>query len=350
MLFRSVLRLSQDDRWPRGEMYDRYGALIDPALRLYSGLASLPPGLRYMDAVAEVLAEQPLELPHDGTRSMCEQGVIAAAFQRLGAAPIPLHEFPFGRAFESRLDHGLLGDQGRGWGYHFGAAFRAENPHFRALEQSGAVLKLNQRPDVVARHAWLGARDQWGLPGWSMPDSMARLITDYASRYAGHRVLEIGTSRGRLAAMLAALGCRVTTIDRHARGGAANLAASQVTVVRAEADTWLPYASESFDLIVVDLHGNGPKDWAQLGPLLLPRLARDGMLLVSNATLARVAEWHEETGVPEFLAALDPEWTHFVHDEPSPGLAVVSRRPRPDAPGAELVTVPWVKTDRKSVV
>lgn len=329
---RDPLRLTQDDRWPRGEMYGHYAALVDPAQRFYSGLASLPPGLRYMDAVAEVLAEQPLTLPHDGVNSMCEQGVIAAAFQRLGATAIPLHEFPFGRAFQQQLDHGLLGDQGRGWGYHFGAAFRAENHHFTTLEQSGAVLKLNQQPDVVARHAWLGAQAQWGLPGWSTPDGMARLITDYARGYAGCRVLELGTSRGRLAAMLASMGCRVTTIDRHDRGAATNLAALQVTVVRAEAHTWLADCKESFDLILVDLHGNNPEDWAQRGHLLLPRLARDGMLLVSNATLARIPEWREETGVPAFLDTLGPDWTHFVHEVPAPGLAVLTQRKRAARP------------------
>ena len=325
---RDRLRLSQDDRWPRGEMYGRYGALVDPVLRFYSGLASLPPGLRYMDAVAEVLAEQPLDTPHDGVISMSEQGVIAVAFQRLGATPIPLHEFPFGRAFQNRLDHGLQGDLGRGWGYHFGAAFRAENHHFTTLQNSGAVLKLTQRPDVVARHAWLGAQSQWGLPGWSTADPMARLITDYARGYAGCQVLELGTSRGRLAAMLAALGCRVTTIDRHDRGAATNLATQQIRVVRAEAHAWLADSKEVFDLILVDLHGNGPQEWAERGALLLPRLAEGGMLLVCNATLARITEWSEETGVPAFLAALGRDWTHFVHDQPAPGLAVVTRRAR----------------------
>ncbi len=51
---------------------------------------------------------------------MSEQGVVAVAFQRLGAIPIPLYEFPFGRAFEKSIDYGVSGDQEKVWGYHFG--------------------------------------------------------------------------------------------------------------------------------------------------------------------------------------------------------------------------------------
>lgn len=320
-----VLRVTQDDRWPMVELYGQYGHFVSPEQRLYSGLVSLPPGQRYMPAVRGVLEVQPLAVGHDGTREMCEQGVIAAAFQQLGALPIPLHEFPFARAFEPGLDHGLHGDVGQGWGYHFGHAFRAANPHFAALARAGTILALDRRPDAAARTGWLGARSQWGTPGWSTPDAMARLIEGYARGFAGCRVLELGTSRGRLTTVLAQAGCRVTTIDRHGRGGEQNLADLPVTVVQADAETWLQATDDMFDLIVVDLHGNSPEDWARRGPLLLPRLVDDGLLLVSNATLSRVQDWHAESGVPAFLAGLGNEWTHWVHETPPPGLAVITR-------------------------
>jgi len=321
---RDVLRVTQDDRWPMAELYGQYGHFVNPELRLYSGLVSLPPGQRYMPAVLDVLDTQPLAVDHDGTREMCEQGVIAAAFQQLGALPIPLHEFPFARAFEPELDHGLHGDIGQGWGYHFGHAFRAANPHFAALASAGTILSLDRRPDAAARTGWLGARSQWGTPGWSTPDAMARLIDGYARGFAGCRVLELGTSRGRLTTVLAQAGCRVTTLDRHDRGGEQNLADLPIIVVQDDAETWLAETDELFDLIVVDLHGNGPDEWARRGPLLLPRLADDGLLLVSNATLSRIQDWHAETGVAAFLARLGSEWTHWVHETPPPGLAVIT--------------------------
>lgn len=322
---RDVLRVTQDDRWPMPQLYGAYGHFIDPEVRLYSGLVSLPPGQGYMQEVLGVLAAQPLAAGHDGTQDMCEQGVIATAFQRLSALPIPLFEFPFARAFDAALDHGLHGDIGRGWGYHFGHAFRAENPHFAALSRSGAVLSLDRRPDPVARTAWLGARTQWGVPGWSMPDAMARLIEGYARDFAGCRVLELGTSRGRLTSVLAQAGCRVTTLDRHDRGAAANLAESDIIVVQEPAESWLAACEEVFDLIVVDLHGNSPADWDLRGPLLQRRLAPEGLMLVSNATLFRIQEWHAETGVPGFLATLGPGWDSWVHETPPPGLAVIAR-------------------------
>ena len=327
------LRITQDDRWPMPQLYGHYCHMVEPELRFYSGLVSLPPGQTYMEAVQQVLVAQPLAAPHDGTQAMCEQGVVAAAFQHLGAMPIPLNEFPFARAFEPELDHGLHGDIGRGWGYHFGHAFRSANPHFEALSATGQVLRLDRRPDAAARTAWLGARSQWGIPGWSMPDAMARLIEGYARAYAGCAVLELGTSRGRMAAVLAQAGCRVTTIDRHDRGASSNLAEMQVRVIRAEAEDWLIASRDRFDLIVVDLHGNAPADWHRRGPLLLDRLAPNGVLLASNATLAQLLEWHAETGIPSFLAELGPQWTHWVHETPIPGLAVVSGRAAIDRAG-----------------
>ena len=48
----------------------------------------------------------------------------AAAFTRRGATPIPVSEFPFGRAFEDSIDYGRKGPALRVWGYHFGHAFR----------------------------------------------------------------------------------------------------------------------------------------------------------------------------------------------------------------------------------
>ena len=103
------LRVSQDDRWPVDDLYGEYVSQVDQSLRLYSGFVSLPPHLRYVPDMLAVLKSQPLAPGHNGCQNMSEQGVMAAAFTRLGATAIPLSEFPFGRAFEDFIDYGLRG-------------------------------------------------------------------------------------------------------------------------------------------------------------------------------------------------------------------------------------------------
>jgi SAM-dependent methyltransferase len=316
------VRVAQDDAWPPDDMYGRYVDDVDQHLKLYSGLVSLPPGVRYMDAICEVLDRRPLVAPHDGTRDKCEQGVVAAAFQALGAAPIPLCEFPFARGFAPALDFGAAGDRDRAWGYHFGNAFRAPNPHFARLTAAGVVFSRPE-PDVVERFSWLGGFGQWGVPGWAMPDGCARELAGRAVAFAGRRVLELGTSRGRFTAILATLGCQVTTVDRHDRGAAVNLAGLGVRLVRADAVDFLQRTGETFDLIVVDLHGNDATDWERRAPGLRRCLAHRGTLFLDNARLHEIPEWHDEVGVARFLAELPPGWRVTLVTHTPPGVAIV---------------------------
>lgn len=316
-------RVTQDDRSSREGIYGTYFTLVEEK-RLYSGLISLPPQLRYMHEMEAILAAQPLASGHDGRRDMCEQGVLATAFQRIGALPIPLYEFPFGRAFEDMIDYGLRGDQGVAWGYHFGHAFRRENPHFKRLVKEGVVFSRADEPTLVERFAWLGGVGQWGVPGWSMTDGCASIILERARPFAGRQVLELGTSRGRLTAMLASLGCRVTTIDQYDRGAAQNLDGMGVQVVVDDALNFLATTSERFDMIVVDLHGNSVADWKRRAPLLMRCLSPLGTLIIDNATLWKIREWHEETGVRWFLESLRSPWKFELHSDPLPGVAIVT--------------------------
>lgn len=321
---RDVCRMTQDDRWPLEGMYGSYVGLIDEQQRLYSGLISLPPGLRYMDKVEAVFARKPLAAGHDGRRDMCEQGVIAAAFQTIRPTPIPLYEFPFGRAFEDTLDYGLRGDQGAGWGYHFGSSFRRDNPHFNRLVREGAVFLRRDTPSIVERTAWLGGFGQWGVPGWTIPDGCAQVIVEHAKQFAGRRVLELGTSRGRLTSMLASVGCRVTTVDHHDRGARQNLAGLDVSVIVGDAVGFLTETRAPYDLIVVDLHENSKATWRRLAPLLKRCLSAQGMLLLDNAELWRIPDWHHETGVDWFLKSLEPPWRYRIYGDTPPGVAVVT--------------------------
>ena len=292
-----VCRMTQDDRWPLEGLYGSYIDLVDADKRLYSGLISLPPTLRYMNEVSKVFAARPLAQGHDGRCDMCEQGVIATAFQRIGARPIPLHEFPFGRTFQPELDFGLRGDRGDAWGYHFGNAFMRGNAHFDRLVNDGVIFSGSHQATLVERFSWLGGFGQWGVPGWAMPDSCTSVVLEAAEPFVGRSVLELGTSRGRLTAMLASLGCTVTTVDRHDRGAAQNLDGLGVRVVVDDALNYLATTTDTFDLIIVDLHGNSIAHWKRRAPLLKRCLAANGTMCISNATLSEIPEWHEETGV-----------------------------------------------------
>ena len=317
------VRVTQDDR-AAPPIYGRYAALVDTSRQLYSGLISLPPGLRYMQHLATVLRRQPLARPHDGRTDMCEQGVVAATFQQLDAEPIPLHEFPFARAFEDFIDYGVQGDQGHGWGFHFGHAFIRDNPHVHRLTAEGRIFS-QPTPDLHDRFTWLGGQGQWGVPGWTMPPDNARNVLAKAAPFAGREVLELGTSRGRVTAMLASMGCRMTTVDHQDRGATANLAGLGVDVVIDDAVHFLRTTSRQFDLVVCDLHGNSPAEWRRYAEPLRDRVTPGGTMIISNAALSDIPEWHEETGVRWFLDSLPPGWTSQLDTGTVPGLAVVRR-------------------------
>lgn len=317
------VRVAQDDKEGM-HIYGHYAPIVDTSLKLYSGLVSLPPKCRYMPHMARVLAARPLAQGHDGCRDMCEQGAVAATFQALQPTPIPLHEFPFGRAFEPELDFGLAGDQGHAWGCHFGHAFRRDNPHFERLVAAGTVFSTSTG-DALDRHRWLGGMGPWGVPGWTMTDEMARNILARAAAFRGRHVLELGSSRGRMTAMLAEQGCRVTTVDHVDRGAAANLAGLDVEVVVDDAIRYLRRVGRRFDLVICDMHGNSPAEWRRLADPLVKRLAPGGTILASNATLDEIPEWHEETGVRWFTGRLPAGWTVEIDRSAVPGLAVVRR-------------------------
>ncbi len=316
-----VVRLTQENWNPNA--YGNYSDLVDSKLALNSGLASLPPNDRLGEKVLAILAWRPLQSGHDGRYHMCEQGVIAAAFQRMQVEPIPLRDFPFAAAYATSVDRGPGGLPGEEWGFHFIRSFVRPNALFDQLVADGTVIRTKGSPPA-SEFVWLGGQGQWGVPGWSMPDSVADIVTSAAREFAGRPVLEIGTSRGRLSAMLASVGCHVTTVDHQDRGAAQNLAGLSVDVVVADALAYLRTTEKVFDLIVVDLHGNSVSAWMELSGALLRPLAQDGTIVVSNTQLYKQWVWREERGVRWFVDQLAPTWdvTEFdVH----PGVAVLSR-------------------------
>jgi len=128
-----------------------------------------------------------------------------------------------------------------------------------------------------------------------------------------------------MTAMLATLGCQVTTVDYQNRGATENLKGLPVQVVQDDVVKFLSRTTETFDLIVVDLHGNSEADWQRYAKPLLSRLNRSGTLLLDNATLYEIPEWRDETGVRWFLNQLTPDWTVELRTETLPGVAIATR-------------------------
>lgn len=317
-----IVRLSQDDSespW----IYGKYARLVNTELMLYSGLVSLPPKCRYMPHLAEVLAEQPLSKGHNGKVDMDEQGVIAATFQRLNASPVPLYEFPFCLATEDSIKYGLKGDLGCAWGYHFGRAFVMANALFDSLTIEKVVFSMDD-PTLPEKYRWLGNYGQWGVPGWSMNEDATEIILKYAALFAGKNVLELGTSRGRLTAMLANLGCKVTTVDHHDRGAVINLADLDVTVVVDDIIHFMNTSTRFFDLVIFDIHGNSRRDWERYSIPLMMLVKKGSTLIINNYLLNKIPEWHEETGVEWFLKQLPHRCSVILHADITPGIAVVT--------------------------
>jgi SAM-dependent methyltransferase len=320
---RDPARISVDDISSRKRMYGRFAPMVDPAHGMYSGLVSVPPGFRYLPVMAHLLQEHPLDAPHDGRSDMEEQGVIAAAFERLGARPVPLHEFPFARAYEDQVDYGKRGDQGRTWGYHFSYSFRRTNELFDRLTADGTVPSRSSAPTVVERFTWLGNDGEWGIPGSSLNPVCTQFVLDAAAPFAGRPLLELGTSRGRIAAMLDQIGLRVTTIDHVDRGAAQNLMDTSVEVVVDDALEFLAATGRRFDVVLVDLHGNSPEQWRELLPLLCRVLAPGGRMIWDNAVLARQAAWREESGVAWAVEHLPDHLRVTSSIDVDPGVVVI---------------------------
>ena len=335
-----VIRLSQDDA-EGSHIYGQYSSQVNLDLMLYSGLASLPPKCKYMPQMVEVLTIQPLLMGHNGKNDMSEQGVLAATFQKLNAIPIPLYEFPFCRAFQDYIDFGLKGDQGRAWGYHFGNSFIMANSHFERLTASKIVFSKTES-NLIEKFQWLGGQGQWGVPGWTMPDGCAKIILDLASDFKGKSVLEIGTSRGRLSAMLATLGCNVTTIDHLDRDAGKNLQSLSVVVIVDDAMHFLETTNQYFHLIICDLHGNSPAEWKQYSKSFIKHIQNGSTLIINNALLSKIPEWHEETGVQWFLKHI-PRTCHVtLFSQPLPGIAVIVPRSRTEKLLLKKIVINWL--------
>ena len=323
---RDRIRVSQFQKLTEEDhIYGRYEDFVDPEVRLYSGLISLPAKLSYLEGFKKVLNKLPLQFPHNGKRDMCEQGVVAATFQEFDPIPIPLEEFPFARGYEMELDFGDGTINDDYWGVHFGNAFVMKNVHFHAKQDLGEIVKVEDA-DLFTRFRWLsGGIGQWGFAGWGMSEEIARIIVSEMPNLPFKRILEIGTSRGYMAAILAAHGALVTAIDVSDRGAKKNLEGLTAIFQQSDALEFLKKEKRFFDYICVDLHGNSWKNWRKMWPWLSSRIGPGGRIVINNATLDSIPEWAHESGVRELgeVLSLDENWKVTLHSHPLPGVLVL---------------------------
>jgi hypothetical protein len=311
---------------PNEHFYGEYASRVDLQARLYSGLISLPPKIDYMERILELLRIQPLAKNHNGRVNPSEQGVIATVFQKMSAVPIPLTEFPFAQADLANLIFGSNNSNKLSdhiWGYHFTKSFVMQNPHFERLISEG-VIPSKSNIDPVSKYQWLsGGNGQWGLPGWGMAnDSLKTLIDNVISSSPGS-ALELGTSRGRIAAVLAEIGFKVTTVDPIDRGAAINLKGLGVTVHIGEAIDFLAISKDKFNIIVIDVHDNSINMWGKLWPLLAAKLEVGGKILINNLNLAEIDGWNNEKGVKQITKELNENWNATVLETVLPGIIML---------------------------
>ena len=193
---------------------------------------------------------------------------------------------------------------------------------FSKIDDDLSQVSLEQ---LVERFVWLsGGIGQWGIPGWSMRNSYIPLLLQRAIAFIGKSVLDLGTSRGRLSAMLSTLGCQVTTVDHQDRGAADNLRGLPVRVVTDDAVSFLQSSTEKFEYIVVDLHGNTIENWQRYAQPLLQRLNKGGVMFIDNAILYEMPVFKDEAGVLWFLSQLSADWKVELYNKEPPGFAIVT--------------------------
>jgi lipopolysaccharide biosynthesis glycosyltransferase len=178
-------------------------------------------------------------------------------------------------------------------------------------------------PAPEERFTWLRSRGQWGRPSWSMQPICVQRIAARAKAFAGRPVLELGTSRGFLTAIVASIGCRVTTIDHADRGAGENLEGLGVEVVQADAAAFLRQHSAKYSLIIADLHGNSDEVWQELWPLLLSHSEERGEIVLYNSHLYKNPEFKNETGIRWVLQNLPKCISTEGYPEPWPGMVIL---------------------------
>jgi hypothetical protein len=125
-------------------------------------------------------------------------------------------------------------------------------------------------------------------------------------------------------------------VDQADRGASINLMQMGVQTVNSDAADFLRRVDDQFAMIVVDLHDNSEKVWAELWPLLGDHVESDGSILLYNSHLWQQPYWHEEIGLRWITEASPAGWTTEVFPEPAPGMVICRRTGRNAAPSEDM--------------
>lgn len=316
------LRVSQDDT-TLANYYGEYARQAVNSLKLYSGIISLPPKLFFDKKLIGFLKKFPLKKDHDGTINMSEQGVIAAVFSKIGCIPIPLSEFPFANSEAINFNYGLKKNIKNIWGYHFTRSFIKKSKTFFSLVEKQKIYWNSKSIGSIEKFSWLRNHGQNGYEGTSMHPFFVNKSYEIAKKFKNKEVLEIGTSRGYLSAIISDVGCKVTTLDNVDRGALVNLQNLRVKIIHDDAISFLKTSNKKYELILVDLHGNYKKLWLELFPLIQNSLKYGGTFIFHNSQISDKTARARENGIQYLVSQkLLNRFTLKNYKTPWPGMLI----------------------------
>ena len=319
-----VVRISASDEsaWPK-EYYGEYANLLDDKIKLYSGFVSLPPNFYYLKDMIKIMNKQPLKNNHNGVYNFSEQGLISAVFSKYSIKKIPIEEFPIANAlFENNLKN--KNSSNKIWGYHFARSFIKENIFFTKYINLKKNNWIKKNQPLKKQFEWLRNNGQFGNEGYSMNPLCVNRILSVIKNYKDIQVLEIGTSRGYLTALLSRFN-KVTTIDHKDRGAFINLSGLNIKIVKEDMLSFLKKDLNKYNIILIDLHGNSKKVWSKLWSLIPARLEFKSKVILYNSHLYKIDRFKEDNGIKFLLDSnLLKNFNLKIYDKPLPGMIICS--------------------------
>jgi len=316
------LRVSQDPTTCNND-YGEYAKQALNSFKLYSGIISLPPKLFFGKYMINFLKKYPLKENHDGSSNMSEQGAVAAVFSEIGCIPIPLYEFPSAHAEAIKCNYGQKKNIKSIWGYHFTRSFIRKSKTFFSFVAEQKIYWVSGGIGSIEKFSWLRNHGQNGDEGYSMHPVFVQKTYEIAKKFINKDVLEIGTSRGYLSAIMNDLGCRVTTLDNEDRGASLNLQNLGVKVIQNDVIKFLRSSNKKYELVLVDLHGNYKKLWVQLFPLIKNSLKLGGTFIFYNSHISEKPERAIENGIKYIESQkFFSRFTIKKYRDPWPGMIV----------------------------
>jgi tetratricopeptide (TPR) repeat protein len=319
-----VVRISASDEsaWPK-EYYGEYANLLDDKIKLYSGFVSLPPNFYYLKDMIKIMNKQPLKNNHNGVYNFSEQGLISVVFSKYSIKKIPIEEFPIANAlFENNSKN--KNTSNKIWGYHFARSFIKENIFFTKYINLKKNNWLKKNQPLKKQFEWLRNNGQFGNEGYSMNPLCVNRILSVMKNYKNIQVLEIGTSRGYLTALLSRFN-KVTTIDHKDRGAFINLSGLNIKIVKEDMLSFLKKDHNKYKVILIDLHGNSKKVWSKLWSLIPARLEFKSKVILYNSHLYKIDRFREDNGIKFLLDSnLLKKFNLKIYDKPLPGMIICS--------------------------